>query len=262
MGKNKPNPKAVAARKAEQTRKKRSRLIMILIVVVAALAVVGITIGMILSTKSSNPMTNGEYDELISADRGFTITSSGPATTPDAKPSESKHTVELYFDYSCSHCAQFEGEYGEQLLQGARDGKYKLQLHPVDTQGRFFPYAYTAVDLAARVYSSQPEKFTELHTALSDAMLNAVNSQNQDDIAEIQSETKSLELTKKIAKDHGVSQDIIDRVSHKDGMMLLTTMSQEWGSEIKAESLATPMVVIDGKVIETTDQAMKDIAKL
>lgn len=81
---------------------------------------------------------------------------------------DAKTTIDVYEDMRCPACANFEQQLGEPLKQGAKDGKYKLQIHlgsiiDGNMGGSGSKNAISALGAALNVST---EAFTEYHSLL------------------------------------------------------------------------------------------------
>jgi len=76
-----------------------------------------------LATKKAN---QGGVPKQVLADASWTY---GDGATLDTVAA-SAPVLDIYFDYSCSHCAQFEGVHTQEINQLLSDKKITLALHP------------------------------------------------------------------------------------------------------------------------------------
>jgi protein-disulfide isomerase len=116
--------RALAEQQAAQRRKERRLLAGIVVAVVVVLVVAGVGFQAWRANRSPDAGT-------VTPGR-----TSAPATITNGQPiswgsAEAPVTVDLYEDFHCPHCAEFEEEFG-QILTDARDaGQIRLHLYPM-----------------------------------------------------------------------------------------------------------------------------------
>jgi protein-disulfide isomerase len=81
---------------------------------------------------------------------------------------KNKNTVEEWEDLRCPYCAAYEQESGAQVLQGMKDGKYKIVLHMGTflDQGEGGNGSKKALSAAAAALNVSPDAFEQYHTLL------------------------------------------------------------------------------------------------
>ena len=102
--------------------------------------------------------TYGEGDKLD------TVASSAPV-------------LDIYFDYSCSHCAQFEGVHTQEINQLLSDKKITLALHPC----KLLQQEWTSVVMNAMgvVLDEAPAQSLSFHNAAFEIFSQAIQTKNQ-----------------------------------------------------------------------------------
>ena len=102
--------------------------------------------------------TYGEGDKLD------TVASSAPV-------------LDIYFDYSCSHCAQFEGIHTQEINQLLSDKKITLALHPC----KLLEQEWTSVVMNAMgvVLDEAPAQSLSFHNAAFEIFSQAIQTKNQ-----------------------------------------------------------------------------------
>lgn len=124
------------------------------------------------------------------------------------EPDESLPTVDEYFDYSCSHCAQMSVIMGGSLAANAKEGKYNLAFHPVVTSGMIWNnYATTASIMVAE---NDPEHWLPFHEGL----LSYLHEQAEKGQGAVFHDAgRSVEQIQRIATEVGVSADLVKRMN-------------------------------------------------
>lgn len=265
--KNTPSTTAqsVARRKEEQRKKDRRNMAIIVTAVVVVIALLaGVVAWMILGRKGEDagagtaPASGTlKVSQQVAKDRGFTIGAKGPGSVNQGKPN-----IELYYDYTCSHCVVFDKTYAQKLYDKAIAGEITFTLHPVLTQA--FPLNYSGVDAVIRAYQRQPDKFWPLHQALTEEMYKALEAyrkggQDQAKLEPVQG--KAVETTKRLAKQVGLRQDLIDQINDKDANETLGAWSKEFATVIEKAGgqPGTPSFLRDGKLVGADAHTLDDI---
>jgi len=75
-------------------------------------------------------------------------------------------TVDVYEDFMCPVCGQFEQTSGATLTQLAADGKVTVVYHPIAILDRYSSTEYSTRSAAASAAAAQGGKFVEFHKAL------------------------------------------------------------------------------------------------
>ncbi|MBF4463480.1 MULTISPECIES: DsbA family protein [unclassified Rathayibacter] len=101
-----------------------------------------------------------------------------PALQPDAQPIATDEsaprangvaTIDLYVDYLCPYCGQFEKTNGDQLQSWLKQGMITLEIHPIailDASSAGSDYSSRAANAAACVAADDPNHFLAVNTAL------------------------------------------------------------------------------------------------
>ncbi|GAA2414936.1 DsbA family protein [Streptomyces glaucosporus] len=156
---------------------------------------------------------------------------------------DAKTTIDVYEDMRCPACANFEQQLGEPLKQGAKDGKYKLQVHlgaiiDGNVGGNGSKNAISALGAALNVST---EAFTEYHSLLYSAEHHPAEPEDKfadnDYLLEVAENVEALKGNKKF--EQAVEKGTYDK----------------WALEMvesfnDAKIQGTPTVRIDGKDVE------------
>ncbi|MDN4615952.1 thioredoxin domain-containing protein [Leifsonia sp. F6_8S_P_1B] len=222
-----------AAKKA-----KRRKVIVqssVIVGIVAVLAIVGVVIFTSVSASSNvanpkNMLSGGIL--LEKADKAVTT----PAIASGAEPTATKQTldgktahIQIWLDYQCPYCNQFETTNSDQMKQMMADGSATLEIHPVaildSSQNK--EYATRAAAAASCVANYEPNKFFDVNSAL---------FANQPD------EQTGTGLTNEqilgVFKDAGVESDAITKcVNDQTYAKFITNRTQ---SAVKDKQLVNP----------------------
>lgn len=245
--------RAVQQRREEQKRRDRRNLFIIVGAVVAILAILGGLVTWALASRTDKDQASAGAFTLtadVEKHAGMVVGVDGPGKATPGAP-----VVDLYYDYTCGHCVDFEHRMGKDVEKDVKDGTYTLVLHPVLTEALAFQYP--ATELAVRVFQGQPDKFMELHNALMENVYDAfvkhdTGSLTQDPVAAVRA----------VGKKVGVDNDILDKVTAEGAQQTLSTWSKTWTSSgLRADQrYGTPMFVRDGVPLEP--QTLNDVLPL
>jgi protein-disulfide isomerase len=161
-----------AAKKA-----KRRRIIVqssVIVGVVAVLAIIGVIVFSSVSAANNvanpkNMLSGGIL--LTAADKAVPT----PAIAKGAQPTPTKQTldgstahIQIWLDYQCPYCNQFETTNSPQMKQWMADGRATLEIHPVailDSASNK-NYSTRAAAAAACVAEYDPNKYFDVNSAL------------------------------------------------------------------------------------------------
>lgn len=157
------NREALAAERERQRTadKRKQRTINIVIAVVVAIAVVGIFVA-VQASRSKGP-SDAALPPGVSDSGGPLVFGDGPVT------------VDVYEDFQCPHCKEFESVNGAYLKKAAEDNDITLNIHPVtflddnlqNTSSKLASNAFAcsyssgqkqALDFHTTIYENQPEE--------------------------------------------------------------------------------------------------------
>ncbi|MEV4312976.1 thioredoxin domain-containing protein [Actinocrispum sp. NPDC049592] len=156
--------RAVAA--ARQAKSDRNKVIItvVVLVVVAAAVIVGVVI--------SNSQKNKTADAAIptkSVTLSSGVTAKRDGATVLVGKDTAKTTVDVYEDFLCPVCGNFESTYAQQLEQKVNDGTIKINYHLVNLlNDRSDPVGYStdSANAALCVADAAPDKFMAFHASL------------------------------------------------------------------------------------------------
>ncbi|MBF4621441.1 MULTISPECIES: thioredoxin domain-containing protein [Clavibacter] len=157
--------KANAQRRLEETRRKRRRLFAQLGVGAAVVVLVaGIWGGASLlrdqAAAGSVPPTADADVELASGGQAQ-VTAEADAVSVGA--ADAPVTLDIYEDYSCPHCQEYEATTGDLLDRLAGSGQVRVVYHPIQIVTN---YGSTAGSTAACVLQHDPSAWPDVHSAL------------------------------------------------------------------------------------------------
>src|SRR3954447_16466934 len=147
----------------------------VIVGIVAVLAIIGVIVFTSVGSGgagAANPKNMASGGLLLTSPTQATTT---PAIKSGAKPTPTKMAldgktahIQIWLDYQCPFCDQFETTNNSQIKQWLQEGSATLEVHPVaildSTQNK--QYSTRAGAAASCVASSQPSKFFDVNAAL------------------------------------------------------------------------------------------------
>lgn len=234
---------ALALQKKQQAREKRSRLIVLSLLALAVIGL-GITIWLIIAEGQKTPME--KVDNIpagVVEQTGIPVGAEGTAGTEN----EGAPVLDVYVDYMCPVCGQFEALNGASITEMREAGDVTLVVHPIsilDRQSQGTEYSTRAAAAAAWVADQAPEQFNAFHEAL-------FESQPEEGGPGL-----SDEQLGQVAEGAGVPADVAAGIASGDAM----DTYEEWvgaATEVAGDDpavqnpetgrLGTPTVLIDGE---------------
>ena len=160
--------KARTLREAQSKKAKRNKVLIqssLAVGVIAIIAVVAVFI--ISSLRPPGPGPLNMQSDGIKIGQGFVAVSTPAlvaeeAPTPSAANPEGVPAINIFIDYSCPACAQFESMYGPLFRTWLENGTATIEYHPLafrDAQTAGTRYATRAANSAACVAEHSPNNF-------------------------------------------------------------------------------------------------------
>lgn len=238
-------------REQQARREKRNRALLIGGIVVA-LALVAGAVWLIVSQGSRSAIEQLSGDEIPAntrvEDGGISLGSAMAAGTAN----EGAPEVNVYLDYTCHYCLQFEDQYTDYLDEATRAGDITAVYHPVgilDATGEFSGYSGRAAAAAATVAAQQPDAFPAAHGALLEMGQAYVDSQGQTD-PDAAAMASALEGA-------GVSAEVAQEAANSSYAPWVEATTTQFGRD---GHTGTPTIVVDGEILEqwSTPNALQD----
>lgn len=228
--------KANEKRRLEQRAARRRTALIQVGVIVGVLIVIGAIVATIVFSNNNRvpqsvPSSQGTVSLLgannIPLDVGKTAVTLGRSDAPVS--------IDLYEDFSCPHCADYEAQVGPVIYQLIASGDIVVNYHPI----RFVTdYGLTAGSAATCVATHDAQSWPDLHTALFANHNQATDGWKASDFVNF-------------AKTGGVTStaalDCIKSQTYSDWIMSNTKTAQDKGVN------STPSLFINGKSSELLD---------
>ncbi|WP_043498369.1 DsbA family protein [Georgenia sp. SUBG003] len=228
--------------RAEQERRARRSRRLIVTAVVAFIVLVAVAVAAIISLGSRSLLDDVAATPAHTTEEGAVTLGSGlvAGATNAGAP-----VVDVYFDYTCSYCGEFEKINGEDLNEAAEAGDVTLALHPVsilDRSGDFSAFSGRAAQAAVTVADGAPEAFLDFHEAMYALWDDAVASgaveggDGTGEPTDADIATAALEA--------GVPQAVVDRFAEGAYTEWVEANTAQFGRD---GFTGTPTVLVDGE---------------
>ncbi|RIJ52210.1 hypothetical protein DZG00_05850 [Clavibacter lycopersici] len=159
--------KARIERALDDRRRKRRRLITQfsvaggLVIVIAAIAGGVYLLGQSQAASAAGPV----QDTTAALSTGDQVRIATEPTGVSVGAADAPVTMDVFEDYSCPHCAQYEAETGPLLDRIAATGQVRIVYHPIQIVTK---YGQVAGSAAACVLAEEPDRWPAVHSALFD----------------------------------------------------------------------------------------------
>lgn len=166
--------KARIQREEQKKKDRRTKWILQGSIIVASLAIVAVVVLVIVnSIKPAGPGPANMASDGIQISQGFIATETA-ALKAEADPipnvrAEGILDIQMYVDYLCPICGQFEKTNGPYISSLLENGGTTVEIHPIailDRLSQGTKYSTRAVNAAACVADSSPNQFFDFHNAL------------------------------------------------------------------------------------------------
>ena len=171
---------AQALREEQERRAKRAAITRRAAIGVGALGVVGVGTALYLQSRKGieggsiaegKANTEGVLSVVLSD--GSWIYGRGPTID---ETNSSSAPVEVYFDYACPHCAEFEELHANEIVQLLNEGKITLVLRPCKILGQ--QWTDLAMNAMGVVLDQEPDKAWEFHGGVASLLVQASQAQD------------------------------------------------------------------------------------
>jgi len=156
--------KANQQRREQQRAEKRKTVLIQSGIALGIIVVVGAIVGGVLVAQNNRapvvpPSADGTISLLGTSGVPFEVAETAVTVGQEDAPVQ----IDIYEDYSCPHCADYEAAVGSTVLQLIADGDAVVSYHPIQIVTSYGTYAGSA---AACVAENDPQNWTGFHTTL------------------------------------------------------------------------------------------------
>lgn len=143
---------------------RRNRLITQLAVVLGAVVVVaGVVVAVVLMNQDSGGSATPEVDTSIAIGGNSAVPFSVAGTTVVLGDPDAPVQLDIYEDYSCPHCQEYDAAVGDTLLELAGSGQVVVRHHPIRI---VTDYGRRAASSSACVAVGAADQWPTVHAAL------------------------------------------------------------------------------------------------
>lgn len=152
--------------------------------------------------------------------------------------------LEIYFDYSCGHCAKFDVLHADEINTLLAEGAITLVLHPCKILGQ--PWTDMVMNAMGLVLDQAPDSALDFHESVMTLRANAKSALTTKDLmAAAEGVGVSTSVT-------GLFQETIDAGTYSTWVETSTRAFQD------ENLLGTPTVMLDGQVLDLATLATAD----
>lgn len=225
--------KANEQRRLEQRAARRRATLIQSAIIVGVLAVVGaIAAVTVLGNNSKTPQAVPSASGTVSILQNSGIPFSVEDTAVTVGKKDAPVIIDIYEDFSCPHCAEYEAQVGPTISRLIADGDVQVSYHPI----RFVSaYGQTAGSAATCVAAEDPQNWPSFHMALfENYSRDTANWKPRDFVA----------LAESVGVSDSEALECIASNTYADWIMSNTKTAQEAGVN------GTPSLFINGEKVE------------
>ena len=235
--------KAQALREEQERRERRLKITRRVLLGGGVVAAVGATAALVIASRradagnSQTPEGSGRIPAGVGADGSLTY---GAAMTPGSV-NEGAPVLDIYFDYACHFCANFDTLHADEISRLVKDGKITLALHPC----KILDQDWTDIVMNAMgvVLDGQPEMALTFH--------NAALALFSEIFASRDASRQTVDELADTAKKAGVSQDVVKAFEKAVKDNSYGKWTEAGTNAFKDKKLsATPTVFLDGTQLD------------
>lgn len=165
------------------------------------------------------------------------------AVKPGANP---KATLDLYEDFQCPACQQFEKQFGAQIVQAINDGTLSVRYHMVNFLDKSGKYSSRAAGAAKAVAAeNNVDLYLNFHTKLYDQQPpeTDANGLSNEQLAQIAASVGASPATQQ-----AIATQSLDSGNVADASSLADASLKQMSDLLGASNVSTPSAVYQGKV--------------
>jgi len=234
---------ALALREKEQQRDRRNRIITLSVLAVALVAL-GVVVWMILQQGQKKslddiPLSEVSMPATAQDDGGIPVGADAAAGTTN----EGAPVIDVYLDYMCPVCGQFEQVNAGSIDEMVAAGDATVVYHPISILDRLSQgteYSTRSGAAAAYVADQAPEAFPDFHAAL-------FTNQPAEN-----SEGLSNEQLGSYAEEAGAPAEVVSAIEDGTARTTFGQFVYSATAEIQQDEgfTGTPYVLVDGEVVQ------------
>ena len=241
-------------------KKSTKRNVIIAVVVVLLCVVFAICYGFYAkdSADSSNSGKEAANTKYVDPDtykqgRGFYVSADGVGVLKKGVP-----TLEIYMDFTCPHCINFEYKYGDEINKLVSKGEINVIYRPVNVLNQGYS-KYVSSAMIDVLESKDKDKFPAFQAAVVKNIYNYLQTKDE--------KLSSTDMIGTLAKSVGISDDVVAKFANKSNINYIDkTIKMFTNRDIfSGEDIAVPAFVLNGKVMDyekiTTTKSLESFIK-
>ena len=219
-------------REAQARREKRNR---VLIITGAVVLIIAVAVAAFFIVQQGTRSVIADVENVPAnsdvEDGGISIGSDMAAGTEN----EGAPVLNVYLDFACPHCADFEQINAEDIDQMVADGEVTAVYHPVSllSRGDRQSWSWRAAEAAAVVADQAPEQYNAFQTALFELYAQSGGQTQPSDEQIVQA-----------ARDAGVPQDVAQTIPQQTFDEWVDATTRQFSRD---GFEGTPTVLVDGE---------------
>ena len=246
--------KAQALREEQERRERRLKITRRALLGGGVVAAVGGTAALVVVSRRDAVAGDPRIPKGVGGDGSLTY---GAALTPGSV-NEGAPVLDVYFDYACHFCANFDTLHADEISRLVKDGKITLALHPC----KILDQDWTDIVMNAMgvVLDEQPEMALTFH--------NAALALFSEIFASRDASRQTVDELADTAKKVGVSQDVVDSFEKAVNDNTYGKWTEAGTNAFDSKRLnGTPTVFLDGtqlnlQAVATATALTEAVAKL
>ena len=246
--------KAQALREEQERRERRLKITRRALLGGGVVAAVGGTAALVVVSRRDAVAGDPRIPKGVGGDGSLTY---GAALTPGSV-NEGAPVLDVYFDYACHFCANFDTLHADEISRLVKDGKITLALHPC----KILDQDWTDIVMNAMgvVLDEQPEMALTFH--------NAALALFSEIFASRDASRQTVDELADTAKKVGVSQDVVDSFKKAVNDNTYGKWTEAGTNAFASKRLnGTPTVFLDGtqlnlQAVATATALTEAVAKL
>ena len=260
--------KAQALRQEQEKRERRARITRRVLIGAGAVVVVGgaaglVTAGLLrkkdedpaapvetISTDINGTIAEGKADKQgvpgpVLSDGSWTC---GKDSATDAV-NEGAATVDIFFDYACPHCAEFDTLHADEISTLLDDGKITLALHPCKILSQ--DWTDLVMNAVGLVMDKDSDKVLAYHNAVFEEFVSMVQARD--------GSRQTVETLVSVAEKTGVDGDVTAQLKNTITDRVYDKWTELGTSAFNDKGLkATPTVMLDGETVDLSKLGSAD----
>lgn len=236
--------RAVAAARKSKSDRTKVIITVAVVVVIAAAVITGVLI-----TNSQKNQTEGTQIAAKSVSAGYPVSRDGAVVVTGKDTA--KVTLDVYEDFLCPACRQFEETYGPQIEQKVQDGTVKVRYHMLNMlNDRSDPPGYSLDSANAALCAADAGKFPSFYASLYAAQPEeGARGYDKNQLTKLGQDLGITSPDFPACVANGTYNQIVDQSyqqAAKDA-----NLHQDFGNGRRG--FGTPTVAVNGKAVETSD---------